>query len=84
MYVKQGGTMPRKISNIIKTIAPKKVLDSNKIALKSYKCYQKTTDLIERTNYVLGKKPTFKAGNGSTINFEVNPYGALSTTAQKI
>lgn len=66
---------------IITKLASEKVLKSNKVALDSYKEYKKISDLIDRTNYALGKKPTFRANTGSTLNFEVNKYAISSTTA---
>jgi len=69
---------------LISKVAPKKVLDENAEALKSYDRYKKTSDLIERVDIALGRKPTFKAGIGSTLNFEIKHYGIYSTTTQKI
>ncbi len=69
---------------LINRVASKKVLKKNAEALKSYDHYKKTTDLIERAEIALGRKPTFKADTGSTLNFEVNHYGVFSTTTQKI
>ncbi len=69
---------------LISKAAPKKVLDKNAEALKSYGYYKKTFDLIERADIALGRKPTFRANTGSTLNFEINQYGVSSTTAQKI
>ena len=70
--------------SIINQVLPLKALKSNEIALKSYEYYKRTFNLIERTNIALGKKPTFKANTGSTLNFEVNRYAISSTTSQKI
>lgn len=70
--------------SIINKVLPPPVLKSNEIALKSYEYYKRTFDLIERTNLALGRKPTFKANTGSTLNFEVNRYAISSTTSQKI
>lgn len=77
-------TTKKSFQKLISKVAPKKVLDKNAEALKSYDHYKKTSDLIERVDVVLGRKPTFKTDTGSTLNFEINRYGVSSTTAQKI
>ncbi|MCI0615393.1 hypothetical protein L0244_20585 [bacterium] len=69
---------------LIEKVASKKVLKQNEEAIKSYDHYKETTDLIERTDIALGRKPAFKAATGSTLNFEIDQYGVASTTAQKI
>lgn len=69
---------------LITRVATRKVLKKNAEAFKSYNHYKKTSDIIERVDIVLGKRPTFKMGTGSTLNFEINHYGVSSTTAQKI
>lgn len=69
---------------LISKVVSKKVLSKNASALKSYDYYRKTLDFIERVDVALGRKPTFKANTGSTLNFPINHYGILSTTAQKI
>lgn len=69
---------------LISKVASKKVLKQKEEAIKSYDYYKETTDLIERTDIALGRKPAFKAATGSTLNFEINQYGVASTTAQKI
>lgn len=68
-------------SKLISKIASKKVLKQNAEALKSYGYYKETSDLIDRTDIALGRKPAFKVASGSTINFEINQYGVASTTA---
>jgi len=68
-------------SKIISKVASKKVLRQNAKALKSYGFYKETSDLIDRADIALGRKPAFKVANGSTINFEINQYGVASTTA---
>lgn len=72
---------PRKL---ITKVAQRKVLKKNAEALKSYDHYKKSSDLIERVDIALGRKPTFKMDTCSTLNFEINYYGVSSTTAQKI
>lgn len=67
---------------IDKTVS-KKVLDSNDFAVRTYDKYKRTSDIIERTNYALGRKPVFKTNVGSTINCKVNS-DANSSTTQKI
>jgi hypothetical protein len=69
---------------LIFKVASKKVLEKNLEALRFYDYYKKTYDIIERTDIALGRKPTFRANIGSTLNFEVDNYGIISTTAQKI
>ena len=68
-------------SKIITKIASKKTLDKNAEALKSYGFYKETSDLIDRADIALGRKPAFKSVTGSTLNFEINQYGVASTTA---
>jgi hypothetical protein len=63
-----------------KTVS-KKALKQNTEALKSYDFYKETSDLINRADIALGRKPAFKIASGSTINFEINQYGVTSTTA---
>ena len=69
---------------IISKVASKKVLKRNAEALKSYGFYKETSDLLDRVDIALGRKPAFKSATGSTLNFEINQYGIASTTAQKI
>lgn len=76
--------MKKSSQKLISKVAPKKVLEKNAEALKSYRDYKKTADLIDRADIALGRKPAFKAATGSTLNFEINQYGIASTTAQKI
>lgn len=64
--------------------ASKRVLDQNTAAFKIYESYKKTADIIERAEFASGRRITFKSDPGSTLNFEINRYGAYSTTAQKI
>lgn len=40
---------------LISKVAPKKVLEKNAEALKSYDNYKKTSDLIERADVALGR-----------------------------
>ena len=76
--------MDKSSQKLISRVAPKRVLDKNTKALESYRFYQKTSDLIERADIALGRKPTFKVDIGSTLNFKINQHGIASTTAQKI
>jgi len=69
---------------LITKVALKKVLKQNEEAIRSYEHYKETTDLIDRVDIALGRKPAFKTATGSTLNFEINQYGVASTTAQKI
>ncbi len=74
-------TTKKSFQKLISKVASKKVLDKNAKALKFYDRYKKTSDLIERADVALGRKPTFKTDTGSTLNFEINYYGVSSTTA---
>lgn len=74
----------RTLQRLINKVASKKVLKQNEDAVRSYDCYKETTDLIDRVDIALGRKPVFKTAIGSTLNFEINLYGVASTTAQKI
>ncbi len=69
---------------MVSKIASKRVLDQNIAAFKTYDTYKKTADIIERAEFASGKRVSFKSDTGSTLNFEINRYGAYSTTAQKI
>lgn len=73
-----------KCKKLMGKMLPKKVLESNDFALKIYDSYRKTFDIIERTNYALGRKPIFKASIGSTLSCKVNIDANFSTTTQKI
>ena len=70
--------------NMVSRVATKRVLDQNVAAFKVYDTYKKTADIIERAEFASGKRAIFKSDTGSTLNFEINRYGAYSTTAQKI
>ena len=70
--------------SIVNKVASKRVLDQNAAAFKVYDIYKKTADIIERAEFASGKRAIFKSDTGSTLNFEINRYGAYSTTAQKI
>ncbi|MBU3965118.1 hypothetical protein KKG29_00630 [Patescibacteria group bacterium] len=78
--------MIKKISQkgMVSKVASKRVLDQNAAAFKTYNTYKKTADIIERAEFASGKRAIFKSDTGSTLNFEINRYGAYSTTAQKI
>ncbi len=69
--------------SIINKVVSKHTLDQNITAFKIYGTYKKTADIIDRVEFVSDKKVSFKSETGSTLNFEVNRYGAYSTT-QKI
>lgn len=70
--------------NLINKIASKRVLEKNAPAFEAYGTYKKAADIIERAEFASGKRVVFKAGTGSTLNFEINRHGAYSTTAQTI
>lgn len=65
---------------LISKVASKKVLKQNTEAMKSYSFYKETSDLLDRIDIALGRKPAFKSATGSTLNFEINQYGVASTT----
>jgi len=67
--------------NMVSKIASKRVLDANTSALKLYDNYKKAADIIERVEFVSGKRIAFKLDTGSTLNFEINRHGVSSTTA---
>jgi hypothetical protein len=69
---------------LIAKVASKKAIRQNAKALGLYDGYKKTSDLIERVDIALGKKPAFKAETGSTINFKINQHAIASTTAQTL
>ncbi|MBI1975856.1 MAG: hypothetical protein HYS59_02590 [Candidatus Vogelbacteria bacterium] len=69
---------------LINKVASKKVLKQNEEAIKSYDYYKETTDLIDRADIALGRKPSFKTATGSTLNFDIEAHGTYSTTAHKI
>jgi len=73
--------MNKTSQKLISKVASKKVLKQNAEALKSYGYYKETSDLIDRADIALGRKPAFKSATGSTLNFEINRYGVASTTA---
>ncbi len=72
--------MKKTSQKLLSKIASKKVLKQNAHALKSYNYYKETSDLLDRTDIALGRKPAFKVATGSTLNFEINQYGIASTT----
>ena len=73
--------MNKTSQKLISKVASKKVLKQNAEALKSYGYYKETSDLIDRADIALGRKPAFKSATGSTLNFEINQHGVASTTA---
>ncbi len=76
--------MKKTSQKLTSKVASKKVLKQNTEALRLYGYYKETSDLIDRADIALGRKPAFRAATGSTLNFEINQYGIASTTAQKI
>ena len=73
--------IPRKL---LSKVASQKVLKQNAAVFKAYDTYKKIADIVERAEFASGKRVIFKSDTGSTLNFEINRYGAYSTTAQKI
>ena len=72
------------LTNLVAKVASKRVMDKNSIAFEIYDSYKKAVEIIERTELASGNGITFRSGTGSTLNFEINRYGAYSTTAQEI
>ena len=70
--------------NLVSKVASRRALDENAAAFEAYDSYRKAADIIERAEFAAGKRVIFKAGTGSTLNFEINRHGAYSTTAQTI
>ncbi len=70
-----------KNTTFISKIASKKALEQNAEVFKAYGFYKETSDLIDRADIALGRKPAFKVGASSTINFEINHHAVASTTA---
>ncbi len=71
-------------NKLVSKIASQRVVSKNADAFKVFDAYKKTTDIIERAEFSSGKKVAFRSDTGSTLNFEINRYGAYSTTAQNI
>lgn len=71
-------------NKLVGKVAPRRVLQKNAPAFEVYRTYKKTADIIERAEFASGKRVTYKAGTGSTLNFEINRHGAYSTTAQTL
>jgi hypothetical protein len=69
---------------VIEKAVPKEALKKNATALEFYEEYKKTSDLIDRANFAMGRKAAFKTETGSTIHFEINQHGIASTTTEKI
>jgi hypothetical protein len=65
---------------VMAIVASKKVIEQNVEALKSYDFYKETSDLVDRIDIALGRKPTFKVATGSALNFEINQHVIASTT----
>ena len=65
-------------------VTSRHVLDKNTSAFKAYRTYKDVAHIIDRAELASGRRVVFKSGIGSTLNFEINRYGAYSTTAQII
>jgi hypothetical protein len=72
------------LQSIVNQVASKRVMDQNASALKIYDTYKKSADIIERAELASGRRVSFKSDPGSTLNFEINRYGACSTITQTI
>jgi hypothetical protein len=68
--------------NLISKIASKSDISKNVDSLRVYDSYKKTVEIIKKAK-VSGFSVSSRFGVGSTIDFEINKYGAYSTT-QKI
>jgi len=77
-------SMKSQQKSVISKIGPKRVLKKNAAAFRVHDTYRKAAEIIERAEFASGKRVVFKSDTGSTINFEINRYGVLSTTSQKI
>jgi hypothetical protein len=75
--------MTQSLLEILNKTVPKRVLDKNTEALKSYSEYRKVSEIIDRAESASGRRLIVKSQVGSTRNFELNRNGATSTT-QKI
>lgn len=77
--------MPKKSQqkSILTKVAPKRVLDKNTAAFRTYGTYKKAADIIERVEFAAGNRVSFRSNTGSTLNSEIDRYGVSSTTAQK-
>ncbi len=69
--------------NIANKIVSKRTLDQNITAFKTYDTY-KNRRYYGACGVCIRQKISFKSNTGSTLNFEINRYGAYSTTTQKI
>ena len=83
-FLMKIGSIPSQVKSLVSKVASKGVLKENTRAFEAYGNYKKAADIIERAEYASGKRVIFKAGTGSTLNFEINRHGAYSTTAQAI
>lgn len=52
-----------------------------RVALDSFKSYQKTMGIVEKVNIVLGKKSVYNTTVDSTLNIRVVSNGIASTSA---
>ena len=68
--------------NLICKIASKTDIFKNTDAFKIYGSYKKTVDIVKRAR-IYSLPSSSQSNVGSTIDFEINKYGACSTT-QKI
>jgi hypothetical protein len=69
---------------LVSKITSKRVLKRNADSFKAYDGYKRAVELVERAEVAVGRRVVFKSDTGSTLNFEINPHGAWSTTAQTI
>lgn len=68
--------------NSLTKLLPKKTVNKNKLAIKSFNLYKKMADILERAYLASGRKPSFQTNTGSALKAQVNFHGISST--QKI
>jgi hypothetical protein len=66
----------------INALLPKKIVNKNKTAIKSFNLYKEMADILERAYLASGRKPSYQTNTGSTLKAQVNLHGISST--QKI
>ncbi len=69
---------------LIENVMPTAILNANPKALKIFKNYRKTSDILNKTNLALGRKQEFKSPIGSTLDLRIDSHAIASTTAKKI
>ena len=62
-------------------LASREILKKNLEALEAYDQYKEVLDLMKKVDVALGRRFVFEPGASSTMNFEINRYGASTTNA---